>query len=154
MDAERSGRKVRNRDIPLLNRIFYIMQDIRSMDRRCEFTREQMYSTTKRMTGMPGGGPPRGYDLMLGELEELNRDYGEKVAEYARELKKAERILNGIPSPKARTFVRMYYVDAVKTSEILSELDLTEYKFKQALERIEGAERMAKVDWPDEYVAE
>ena len=106
MDENRAG--IRNRDIELLTRIFYIMQDIRSLQRRSDFQNDLLYSTTKRLTGMPGGGGlPHGFDVIIGELEEMNRDYGEKINDYVRDLRKAEKILNGIPDKAMRTFVRI-----------------------------------------------
>ena len=118
-----------NKDIPLLSRIFYIMQDIRSLQHRSDFHDEQLYSTTKRLTGMPGGGGmPHGFDSIIGELEEVNHEYGEKIAEYVEELKKAEKILNGIEEPKMQIFVRALYVDQLAQTEVMRELEMTEYQ--------------------------
>lgn len=143
---------IRNRDIPLLTRIFYIMQDIRSLQRRSEFHNEQLYSTTKRLTGMPGGGGlPHGFDTIIGELEEMNKTYGEQITDYMKQLRKAENILNSIREPKMKTFVRMFYVDQIAQAEVMRELELTEYQFDKARKAIEDAESMAKAEWPDRF---
>lgn len=141
-----------NKDIPLLSRIFYIMQDIRSLQHRSDFHDEQLYSTTKRLTGMPGGGGmPHGFDSIIGELEEVNHEYGEKIAEYVEELKKAEKILNGIEEPKMQIFVRALYVDQLAQAEVMRELEMTEYQFAKARKCVEEAENMKKVQWPDPF---
>ena len=143
---------IKNRDIPLLTRIFYIMQDIRSLQRRSEFHNEQLYSTTKRLTGMPGGGGlPHGFDAIIGELEELNGDYSEKIREYVTDLRKAEKILNNITSQTMRTFVRMFYVDQIEKAEIIRDLEMTEYQFDKCRKAIEDAESMRKTDWPEKF---
>ena len=141
-----------NKDIPLLSRIFYIMQDIRSLQHRSDFHDEQLYSTTTRLTGMPGGGGmPHGFDSIIGELEEVNHEYGEKIAEYVEELKKAEKILNGIEEPKMQIFVRALYVDQLAQAEVMRELEMTEYQFAKARKCVEEAENMKKVQWPDPF---
>lgn len=141
-----------NRDIPLLTRIFYIMQDIRSLQHRSDFQADQLTSTTKRLTGMPGGGGlPHGFDAIIGELEELNSYYGEKIEEYVKELRKAENILNGIRDQNMRTFVRMFYVDQLAQTEVIRELEMTDYQFERARRLIEEAECMRKVDWPNRF---
>ena len=150
MDENKTG--IRNRDIELLTRIFYIMQDIRSLQRRSDFQNDLLFSTTKRLTGMPGGGGlPHGFDVIIGELEEMNRDYGDKIGDYIRDLRKAEKIINGIPSGTMRTFVRMYYVDQVEKAEIMKDLEMTEYQFDKARKAIEEAESMRKTDWPEKF---
>ena len=141
-------RGVRNKDIPLLTQIFYIMQDIRSLQHRSEFNDEQLYSTTKRLTGMPGGGGlPHGFDSILVELEEVNREYGEKIAKYVKDLRKAEKILNGITDNRLYTFVRLVYVDQVAQAEAIRDMELTEYQFNKIRKNIEDAEDMQKAVW-------
>lgn len=139
-----------NRDIPILSRIFYVMQDIRSLQHRSDFNTEQLYSTTKRLTGMPGGGGmPHGFDAILGELEEVNHEYGEMIARYVAELKQAEKILNGIEKREMQTFVRALYVDQLAQTEVMRELEMTEYQFAKARKCVEEAENMRSVKWPE-----
>lgn len=150
--SEHEQRGIRNRDLILLTRIFYVMADIRSLQRRSEFHTDQLTSTTKRLTGMPGGGGlPHGFDSILAELEEINRDYMERINEYCRDLLRAEKALNNIPHPTMRTFVRMVYVDQVAQAEVLRDLEMTEYQFDKARKAIEEAENMRKVEWPEKW---
>ena len=151
-EREEEGRKVKNQDIPLLTRIFYILKEAESVERRGEWTYERLFNITRRMTGMPiGGGNPPGMDGTLAEVEELNRIYGDKLAECIKALKDAERILNGIESQTMRTFVQMYYIDDVSKAEIMRELNMTEWKFNKARENIENAECMKKVVWKERF---
>lgn len=147
-------RIIANRDIPLLTRIFYTMKDIECLEKRSEWQYERMFSVTKRLRGMPGGGGlPTGMDSALAEVDELNHEYGEKIKQYVYELKTAEKILNGIESSTMRTFVRMYYVDNIPKKEIMNDLDMTEWRFNQARESIEQADSMEAVRWHERYHA-
>ncbi len=151
MEQEES-RKVRNRDIPLLTKIFYILKEAESVERRGEWTYERLFNITRRMTGMPiGGGNAPGMDGTLAGVEELNRIYGERLQECVHALKEAERILNGIESSTMRTFVQMYYIDDISKAEIMRELNMTEWRFNQAKRCIEQAKDMEHVDWKEPY---
>ena len=151
MEQEES-RKVRNKDIPLLTQIFYILKEAESVERRGEWTYERLFNITRRMTGMPiGGGNAPGMDGTLAEVEELNRIYGDRLQECVKALKDAERILNGIESQTMRTFVQMYYIDDISKAEIMRELNMTEWKFNKARENIENAENMKKVVWKEKF---
>ena len=142
-----------NRDIPVLTRIFYTMQDVLSLEKRSEWQQERMFSVTKRLRGMPGGGGlPSGIDQALSEMDELNHDYGVRLKDYVHELKVAERILNGIESRTMRTFVRMVYVDNIAKSAVMRELDMTEYGYRKARENIELASDMAHVRWNERFL--
>lgn len=144
---------VMNRDIPPLTQIFYTMQDIISLERRSDWQRERMYSVTRQLRSMPGGGGlPSGLDKTIAELEELNHDYGERLQQYVHELKTAERILNAIESRTLRTFVQMFYVDNIKKAEIMRELDMSEYAFERARTSVERAPDMAHVRWHERYL--
>ena len=94
---------------------------------------------------------PHGFDVIIAELEEMNRDYGDKINEYVRDLRKAEKIINGIPNRAMRTFVRAYYVDQLEKAEVIRDLEMTEYQFDKARKAIEDAESMRKVDWPEKF---
>lgn len=143
---------MKNQDIDILTRIFWTMQDIKSLQHRSEFHDEQLYSITRRLTGMPGGGGmPHGFDSLIGELEEINQAYGKQVEAYVADLRKAEKILNGIENPNMKTFVRMLYVDQIAQAEIMRELEMTEYQFDKARKSIEEAESMKKVRWPEKF---
>lgn len=146
---------VRNRDIPLLTRIYHTMKDIESLERHSDWQYERLFSVTKRLKGMPGGGGmPSGMEAVLAEVDELNHDFGEKIKQYVYELKVAERIMNGIESRTMRTFVQMYYIDNVGKRKIMSELDMSEWRFNQARESIENAEDMASVRWRERFLTQ
>lgn len=150
---QEAERYILNRDIPVLTRIWYTMQDIVSLEKRGDWQRERMFSVTKRLRGMPGGGGlPSGIDAALCELDELNHEYGEKLRAYVSELKTAERILNSIESATMRTFVRMYYVDNIGKAEIIRELGVTEYGFARARRCVEQAPDMAHVRWHERFL--
>lgn len=54
-------RVIKNRDILLLSRVLCVMQDVCSLERRCEWQRDRMFNITQHITGMPGGkGMPSG----------------------------------------------------------------------------------------------
>ena len=151
---EEKQRIIRNKDIPLLNHIFYIMQDIVSLENRRDWQRDRMFSKTKRITGMPGGGTPMGCDATLAALEELDAEHSDQLKLYVRELREAERILNNIPHRTMRTFVQMYYVDEISRAEIMRELNMSKYGFDQARDAIEQAPDMAHVAWKEKYILE
>ena len=145
---------IKNRDIPLLERIFCVMQEIESLEKRREWQRERMFALTKRLTGMPGGGGlPRGIDAALAILDELDERYAEKIREYSRDLKTAERIMNGIASAQMRTFVQMYYIDGIGKGEIMRDINMTEWGFDRARTSIEQAPDMAHVVWRERFFA-
>lgn len=45
--------KIRNRDIPVLQDVIYVMQEVRVLEIRRQWQRERMYSITQHLTGMP-----------------------------------------------------------------------------------------------------
>ena len=154
-EREDEGRTIRNTDIMLLRHIFCILQEAESVERRGDWTYDRLFSITRRINGMPGGGGNGpGMDGLLAEVEELNRIYGNRLHECLRELKEAERILNGIPSRTMRVFVQMYYIDEIEKKEILRELKITEWKFHRIRRIIEGTENMKKVPWKEKIFTE
>ena len=141
---------MRNQDVKLMENIFDILNETVSVERRNEWAHERMYSITRWITGMPGGGGNSpGMDGLIAEVEELSEIYGEKLRKCLNDLKRAERVLNGIENQRFRTFVQMFYIDRVQKAEILREMNMTEYVFNKCRERIEQAENMKKVDWPE-----
>ncbi len=145
--------KVNNKDIPLLSRVLYIMQDIALLEKKQIFQRDIMLNITQHITGMPSGkGTARGIDDMLGILSELGSEYNEKVREYTRDLKTAERIINGIPSVTMRTFVTMRYMFGMPKKTIMRELNLSRWGFDRAVRAVENAPNMASVKWHERYI--
>lgn len=148
-------RIIKNRDIPMLARVLCVMQDICSLEKRREWQRERMYNISQRMTGMPGGkGMPSGLDSMLAAIDGIDEEHRERIASYTRELKAAERIINGIPSRTMRTFVVMMYVDGLPPEKVRKELNMTEWGFRRARDCIEQAVDMQSVVWREKYIAE
>ena len=99
-------RVIKNKDILLLSRVLYIMQDVCSLEKRIVWQNDRMYGVTDHITGMPGGkGVPSGFDAAFAAISGLNEEHKAQMQTYVRELKAAERIINSIPSRTMRTFV-------------------------------------------------
>lgn len=150
---EREPAKIRNKDIPILTNILCIMQEIRQIEQRREWQQGRLYNISQHLTGMPGGsGTPKGLDDAFAILSEIDEEHNQRIRDYARQLRKAQKILNGISSVSMRTFVTMKYVMNVPDTEIRKELNLTRRGFDRARERIETASCMASVKWQERYI--
>lgn len=148
-------RTIKNRDIPLLSRVYGVMQDVCRLENRIAWQKDRAYNVTRRMTGMPSAhGGASGIDATMAALDGLTEEYGEKVRQYMRELRAAERILNGIGSDDMRTFVVMLYVDDLPQATVRRELNMTEYGFARARRAVEQADSMADVIWRERYIME
>lgn len=145
------GRKVKNRDIPLLGRVMCRMADICKAEEDSEWLTDRMHHITRQITGMPRGGAAAGFDSLIAELGEKNERLKARMNLYLQELKQVEKILNGIGSPTMRTFVVMMYVDNVPHATVQRELNMTRYTFERAKAAIENAECMAKVVWRERF---
>lgn len=145
---------VRNKDIIVLEKVLYVMASVCNAERRRQWQQERMYNITQHYSGMPGsgGGVPVGLDATFAAIAEIDEQHAEKLAEYVEDLNAAEAILNGIQSQTMRTFVEMKYVMDIPNQEIMRELNMTDYAFKQAKKAVEQAEDMAHVDWRERYV--
>lgn len=152
--AEGSGPvKIRNKDIPLLADIFTIMQDIRQIEERREWQKGRMFIITQHLTGMPGGGGmPKGLDEAFALLSEIEDEHKRRCKSYVRQLRKAQKILNGIESHTMRVFVVMKYVMDAPDVEIRKELNMTKHRFYRARECVENASCMAAVKWQERYI--
>ena len=130
--AEGSGPvKIRNRDIPLLADIFTIMQDIRQIEERREWQKGRMFNITQHLTGMPGGGGmPKGLDETFALLSEIDDEHKRRCKSYVRQLRKAQKILNGIES----------------------HTNMTRRGFERARDSVENAPCMAAVKWQERYI--
>jgi hypothetical protein len=156
---ERSGAEekrpivIKNRDIPLLQRVIYVMQEVRALETRRLWLKDRMTNITHPLSGMPrSGGVPTGIDAAFAAVSELEEEHKERVKEFTRELKAAERIINGIPNRNMRTFVVMMYVENIPPNKVRSELNMTERGFRSARFACEQAGDMASVKWRDRYV--
>ena len=144
---------IRNRDIPVLQRVVYVMQDIRALEERREWQKGRMDNITQHLSGMPrGGNGPVGLDAAFAALDELEEEHKQQVKQYYRELKAAERIINGIRNRFMRTFVMMLYVENIQPGKVRSELNMSEWSMKSARNAVEQADDMASVRWNDRYV--
>lgn len=145
--------KIKNKDIPLLADIFCIMQDIRQIEKRREWQQDRMFNITQHLTGMPGGGnSPKGLDEAFALLAEIDDEHKQRCKDYARQLRKAQKILNGIESRSMRTFVVMKYVMDAPDTEIRKELNMTRRGFERARNSVEDASCMAAVKWQERYI--
>lgn len=148
-------RIIKNRDIPLLSRVLCVMQDVCSLEKRCEWQRDRMFSITQNLSGMPGSkGMPTGFDAAFAAIDGINEEHREQIAAYTRELKAAEKIINSIPSRTMRTFVVMMYVDGLPPEKVREELNLTEWGFRRARDSVEQAPDMQSVVWREKYIVE
>ena len=147
-------RAIRNKDCVLLSKVFYIMQEICQTERLRQWQQDRMFSITQKVTGMPGGkgGVPVGFDAAFATLSELDAVHGQRIADYARELKRAEKVLNSIPSVSMRSFVMMRYLMDLPNVQIMRDLNMSEKGFRRACQSIEEAEDMAHVVWRERYI--
>lgn len=148
-------RIIKNRDIPLLSRVLCVMQDVCSLEKRCEWQRDRMFSITQNLSGMPGGkGMPTGFDAAFAAIDGINEEHREQIAAYTRELKAAEKIINSIPSRTMRTFVTMLYIENIPAVTVQRELNMTRRGFENARNAVEQAQDMASVVWRERYYVE
>lgn len=145
---------IKNKDIPLLQAVFHVMQDICALEKQRIWERERMCDITQHLTWTHGGGAPTGLDAAYAALSEIEDDHKEKIMQYKRELKAAERILNEIPNRNMRTFVNMMYVMNIPPEKVRVELNMTEWGFRRAREAVEQARDMQSVKWRDRYMIE
>lgn len=144
---------VKNRDIPLLSEIRYIMQEICQLEQRRQWQRERMMNITQHLTGMPGGGGmPKGLDDAFSLLSELETEHEARCRAYARKLKRAQKVLDGIGSEVMRAFVEMKYVQDRPDTEIRDTLGMTRRGLERARRCVEEAPRMAEVTWHERYI--
>ena len=146
---------IKNRDIPILQRVVFVMQDIRALEERREWQKSRLNNISQHLSGMPrGGSGPVGLDAAFAALDELEEEHKELVKEYYRELKAAQRIINGIRNRFMRTFVTMMYVENIQSGKVRSELNMTERGFRSAREAVEQSPDMANIVWHDRYILE
>lgn len=144
--------EVQNRDILVLQRIFYAMQDVCAMEERCQWVEDRLYKITQTLSSQPGGGERKTFADNLASMEKSESAYKASLRRYQKELEEAEAILAGISNPNMRTFVTLVYVLMLSGEEVRKRLNMTEYAFKRARKAIESADNMASVVWVDKYV--
>lgn len=141
-----------NRDIPVLADVLSMMQTVNQIERRRDWQRDRLTHITQTLSGMPGGGDPKGLDHAFSILDELDREQEEECRGYARQLKKAQKIINGIESQSMRAFVTMKYVMGCTAKEIRQELNMTDWGYRRASLSVENAPCMALVKWQEKYI--
>lgn len=145
--------RVHNRDIPILQDVIRVMQEVRALETRRQWQRERMTNITKHLTGMPRQqGVGGGLEAAFSALAQLEDDHKEKVKEYIRKLRAAEQIVNGIGNPFMKTFVTMMYIENLSAKTVRSELNMSEWGFKRARQAVEQAEDMGSVVWRERYM--
>lgn len=143
---------IRNRDIPLLQRVVSVMQEIRALEERMLWEKGRTQNITQHLSGMPrGGSGPAGFDAAFAEIAELEEEHRKRVMDYMRELREAERILNAIQSRNMRAFVIMMYVENIPAAKVRCELNMTEWAFRSAKDAVEQARDMESVRWKEKY---
>ena len=138
MQGQREPIQIRNRDIPLLSRVLYVMQAVSSTEQ-------------KRMWLQDRPGEPKGLDAPFAAIGETEERYEQECAEYMAELYRAEEILNAIPSDTMRVFVTMRYLLDMSRKEIMGRLNLKRWRYEEMCESIEQADDMKSVVWKERY---
>ena len=134
---------VKNKDIILLSRVLYAMQDVSATEQMRMWQQDRLWNITQRLTGMPGGhGQPSGLERSFAEIGEIEERYEKECAAYVKELKRAEEILNGISSRTMRTFVTMRYVLGMSNKEIMARLNMKRHRYESLCRMIEDAPDM------------
>lgn len=144
--------RIKNRDIPKLQKVVSLMQDIRALEERRLWQRERMINITQHLSGMPGSGEPHGLDAAYAALSELETEHQELVKAYTRELKAAENTINSIGNPAMRTFITLMYVLDMEPRDVKAELNMTEWGFRRARKAVEQARSMDMVVWRERYI--
>lgn len=148
----REPQKVRNRDIPPLSRVLYMMQGVSATEQIRQWQQDRLWNITQKITGLPGGGGvPGGYEKNFAAIGEIEEKYAAQCNEYTEEMQEAEKILNAIASPTMRTFVMMKYVLHIPDRKIMRELNIRRWKLDKMSKAIEEAESMDQVTWRERY---
>ena len=146
-------RAIRNQDIITLSNVLYAMQDVSMTEQKRMWLQDRLFSMSQRITGMPGGGGPKGgMEEKFAIIDELEEKYTKENDAFLQELHKAEEILNSIKSRKMRTFVMKKYVFGSSNAEIQNDFSLKRRKYEQICKAIEQAPDMAHVKWAEPYM--
>lgn len=144
--------KIRNRDIPLLSRVLYIMQGVSATEQIRQWQQDRLWNITQKITGLPGGGGvPGGYEKNFSAIGEIEERFASQCDEYTQEMQEAEAVLNAIKSETMRIFVIMKYVLHMPDRRIMRELNIRRWKLDKMSRAIEEAESMDKVVWNERY---
>lgn len=146
-------REVRNRDIITLQNVYPLMQEIVSVEKRVEYMRDRMNVRSQVFTGMPlSNSLPHGIDATIADVIDAETTYSRMLKRLLKELKRAERIINGIPSESMRVFCVMLYMDGISDNEVRERLNMTRHGFERARSSVENALCMKTVTWRERYI--
>ena len=147
-----SPKVIHNRDIPVLQEVLPCMQAVCQTEKLRDWQRDRMVHITQSLSGMPGGGSPKGLDAAFAALDDLGHEQEDACKAYVRQLRKAQGILNAIESGSMRAFVLMKYVMNLPDGKIRDGLNLTRRGFERARKAVQDAPSMAAVKWQERYI--
>lgn len=145
---------VRNRDVVALKNVKSLMSQIESIERRIKWQRERMQNITQHLSWTHGGGAVVGMDDAFEKLSEMEESHKELIAQYAKEMRRAEGILSGIESMSMRAFVNLTYLEMMGAAQVRERLGMSEYGYKRARRAIETAQDMRQVKWHEKYMTD
>ena len=68
--------RVRNKDIIILSRVLYAMQDVSTTEQKRAWQQDRLWNITQKITGMPSGrGEPSGLDHTFAAISEIEERY-------------------------------------------------------------------------------
>ena len=137
-----------NKDIDTLKHIMCTMQQVRSLEERAAWEKDRMNNITSHLSFTPrGGGVPSGLDRAFAAISDLEEQHKDEAIRYARELKRAEHILNSIENIEMRTFVVLMYVEQLPMTEVRERMNMSRRHFDAARKAVEDANNMGAVVW-------
>lgn len=154
MAEQRQTRIVKNRDIQLLQRLKFLKLDVISLEKRMQWERDRLNNISQHLSSAGGGGRGGGLDESFAAISEAEERHRLLIKTYTREIKKAERIIEGIASHQMRTMVTMLYLDNVADSAVRSVLHMSRWGYDNAKAAIENAACMADVRWNERYASD
>lgn len=144
--------EIRNRDIPLLAGVTLAVQEVKRTENRRKWQRERMNSIRARQAERVPGSGPRGLDEAFAALSELDEEHNELCKSYVRQIRKAQRIIEGIENRSMRVFVEMKYIDDEPDTKVMKALRMSRRGFERAKKCVEEAPCMAAVKWQERYI--
>lgn len=144
---------VKNRDIPVLANLKYIMVEIQYIEERRLWEYTRVTNITQHLSGMPhGSGNGQKTEDAIIRMMDIEQEHAQKCQEYVSQIKAAKRIINSIQTQSMRTFVNMRYVMGISDVEIRRQIGMSKRGFYRARDAVETAPSMADVRWPEKYI--
>lgn len=152
MSEQRQTRVVHNKDIPLLQEVGFVMQDIEALEKRRKWEKDRMTHITQQLSTSSGGGnAPCGLDEAFASIAELEEKHRILIKQYIRKINKASQLILDLPNKQMQTFVRMMYMDNETDSSVREKLKMSRWTFENARRAVEQAEDMQSVKWSGRY---